>query len=199
MPNMSKTVIGITGNIASGKSEVAKYLKELGYVVIDTDVITSLIYLQDEVFKTKMLKLFGKKILGKDEQIDKKKVAKIVFNDPDELAKLNKLIHPLIKKELKEVIKPLSGYIFVEAPVLFEAGFEDIFDRILMVSVSYQEQIKRLMKRKNISRQQALKIIEAQMPQDKKEKQSDDVIDNSADIKTLHHNIDQYLKKLTAQ
>lgn len=199
MPNMSKTVIGITGNIASGKSEVAKYLKELGYVVVDTDVITSLIYLQDEVFKTKMLKLFGKKILGKDEQIDKKKVAKIVFNDPDELAKLNKLIHPLIKKELKEIIKPLSGYIFVEAPVLFEAGFEDIFDRILMVSVSYQEQIKRLMKRKNISRQQALKIIEAQMPQDKKEKQSDDVIDNSADIKTLHHNIDQYLKKLTAQ
>lgn len=199
MPNMSKTVIGITGNIASGKSEVAKYLKELGYVVIDTDVITSLIYLQDEAFKTKMLKLFGKKILGKDEQIDKKKVAKIVFNDPDELAKLNKLIHPLIKKELKEIIKPLSGYIFVEAPVLFEAGFEDIFDRILMVSVSYQEQIKRLMKRKNISRQQALKIIEAQMPQDKKEKQSDDVIDNSADIKTLHHNIDQYLKKLTAQ
>lgn len=199
MPNMSKTVIGITGNIASGKSEVAKYLKELGYVVVDTDVITSLIYLQDETFKTKMIKLFGKKILDKDEQIDKKKVAKIVFNDPDELEKLNKLIHPLIKKELKEIIKPLSGFVFVEAPVLFEAGFEDIFDRILMVSVSYEEQINRLMKRKNISRQQALKIIEAQMPQDKKEKQSDDVIDNSADIKTLHQNIDKYLKKLTVQ
>lgn len=196
MPNMSKTVIGITGNIASGKSAVAKYLKELGYVVIDTDVITSLIYLNDNEFREKMIKLFGTKILNKDKEIDKSKVAKIVFNDNDELQKLNKLIHPLIKDELKKIIEPLEGVIFVEAPVLFEAGFEDVFDRILMVSVDYQEQIKRLMKRQNISHEQALKIIEAQMPQKTKEQKSDDIIDNSYDLKTLHHNVDEYVKKL---
>jgi dephospho-CoA kinase len=198
MPNVSKTIVGITGNIASGKSEVSKYLKSLGFVVIDTDVITSLIYLHDDDFKEKMIKLFGKKILRADDSIDKRKVAKIVFDDPDEMKKLSKLIHPLIKKELKKVLEPLDGYIFVEAPVLFEAGFEDMFDQILMISVSYQEQLKRLMKRPNMSQQEALKIIEAQMPQSLKEKKSDYVIDNSYDLTTLHRNIDQYIKKLTA-
>lgn len=196
MSNMSKTIIGITGNIASGKSEVSKYLKQLGYVVIDTDVITSLIYLQDEVFQEKMVELFGKQILDVKGNINKKKIAKIVFNDQDELQKLNKLIHPLIKAKLQATIKPLNGYIFVEAPLLFEAGFEDLFDCILMITVPYHEQIERLMKRKNISHQQALKIIEAQMPQTGKAKQSDYVIDNSNDISDLHQKVDQYLNKL---
>jgi dephospho-CoA kinase len=165
-------IIGITGNFGSGKTTVANMLKKLGYSVIDADKIGHDI-LKKEV-KKQVLKVFGKDILKKN-QIDRKKLGKIVFNDKSKLKKLNKITHPIIIKKINKKIKSIKNKkIAIDAAVLIEAKWYKICDKVIVVKISRENQLKRA---KN--KEYAKAIIKSQLPQNKKLKYADFVIDNN--------------------
>ncbi|MCM1002847.1 MAG: dephospho-CoA kinase [Candidatus Gastranaerophilales bacterium] len=161
------TKIAIVGNIASGKSTVEKILKDKGFTVYDTDKIAHEI-LEDNKH------LFPHAIV--DGKIDRKKLANIVFNDKEQLKFLESVIHPKVKEFIENIND--TEIVFVSVPQLFEAGMEDLFDKIIFVSVPTEIRIERLMKRNNLTKEEALIRINAQMSENVKISKSDFVIVN---------------------
>jgi len=201
MPN--KFILGVTGNICSGKTTVVNMFRELGCKIIDADEIAHKVIEKEEV-KEKIRKIFGDKILDSRGLIERKRLGKIVFNSPELLHKLEKILHPLIIKIIKFKAKMYKkGIIILCAPLLFEVGLEGIVDKVLVVTVSGEEQLRRLMKRDNLTYQEAMNIINLQMPIDEKIKKADYVIDTTNkkkhvvkdEVKELYSRIKELMKR----
>ena len=179
----SMRIIGLTGNIASGKSEISKILKSLGATVIDMDEIGKEVQEKniDNVVE-KIRKAFGSKFV-KDGKIDRKLLGDYVFKNSKALKKLNDIMIPVMTKLLKEKIKEYSRknakVVIIDAAILFEAGWDKFADEVWVVYTPKDLQLKRLMERENISEPQALARINAQMDIYKKIKMADYVINNS--------------------
>ena len=192
MRELSKKVIGITGNIATGKSSVSDYLVNKGYHVVDTDKINQIIFDTDDDYKEKLILLFGNEILNKG-KIDKKLLSKVVFNDKKKLEQLNSVSHPLIKRIVDQDIAKNKGIIFVDAPLLFESNFDYIADEIIVVATREDLQLERLLKRNKYSKEEALKRINSQMKLDDKIKRADYVINNNGSLSKLYQQVDKIL------
>ena len=136
--------IGITGNIASGKSTVENIIKEFGYDVFDADEMTHRILNEA---KSDIVKIFSEEDVITNGQIDRKKIASIVFSDNNKLKMLESIIHPKVKQEILNILNSCQNKkaVFVSVPLMFEAGFEDIFDKIIFVSAPENLRLKRLM------------------------------------------------------
>ena len=156
--------IGITGNIASGKSTVENIIKEFGYDVFDADEMTHRIL---DAAKSDIVKIFSEEDVITNGQIDRKKIATIVFSGNNKLKMLESIIHPKVKQEILNIFN--SGQnkkaVFVSVPLMFEAGFEDIFDKIIFVSAPESLRLKRLMLRNDLTEEDALKRIKSQLPE----------------------------------
>ena len=198
MPKLSKNVIGITGNIACGKSLVSDYLKTKGYYIIDADEITNDLYIKDNFeFKTGMINLFGNDILNLNNKIDKQKIAKIVFKDKEALKKLNELSHPIITKIISNLIKNSNeNIIFVSAALLYEANWQENVDSVILVKCPRGSQIERLQKRNKYTLDEANKRIDSFLSQDIKAKLAKYVIDNDSTIENLYKKIDEIIEKI---
>lgn len=191
-----KKVIGITGSIATGKSSVSNYIKSKGYVVIDSDELVHKLYLKDGILYNKLISYFGESIKGID-QIDRNALRNIVFNDMNKLQALNSITHPIIFDELKKVIESLNvDLIFIDVPLLFEAGFEKLCDKVVVVYTNIDIEIKRLMKRDNINKDEACLKISKQMSIEEKVKKAYYVIDNSRDFNNTKKQIDELLERI---
>ena len=188
--------IGITGSIASGKSEVTKYLKTKKYLVIDSDEISRKLMDEKKVIN-QVVENFGKDLLINN-KIDRKKLAAIIFNDENKKELLNSIIHPLVKnKILKQIDEHATeDLIFIDVPLLFEAKFTDLVDYIIVVNVDENTQIERLMKRDNIDKEYAIKKINSQMPLSEKCKMANFIIDNSLDLCYTYKQIDEIVNIL---
>lgn len=197
MSQMSaQKIVGITGNIASGKSTLTKYLIDKGYHVIDTDIITKDVYNSNTYFKDELVKLLGKDIIV-DNKIDKTKVSSIVFGDKSKLEKLNKLIHPIIfDKTNKEIELSIENIVFVDVPLLFEVGFDKLTNYNIVVSIDLEKQIERLINRNNFSREEALARINAQMPQAQKIDLADYEVSNNGSREDLYEQVDKVIEKI---
>ena len=127
-------VIGITGGIASGKSNVCQIITDLGYPVINCDKITSdLSEIDGPIYKAILIE-FGEDYFTFDLQLDKKKLAKLIFHDEEAKSRLNKVTHPIIIDEVKNRLSLIDdGLVFVEAPLLYEAKMEEPFNKIVCV------------------------------------------------------------------
>lgn len=193
MSKVPKKVIGITGNICAGKSEVTKYLKEKGYKIIDGDLITNQIYNDDLAFKQAMINLFGPSII-KEDKIDKTKVAQLVFADKNQLNNLNQLIQPYIIKRMSEAINRLDGLFFIDGALIFEMGLDKQCDRMIYLSTTKDLQLKRLQTRNKLSEAQALQRIEAQTKLSKDNPLIDYWIDNSYGKEHLFQELDKILE-----
>lgn len=176
--------IGITGNIASGKSTVENIIKEFGYDVFDADEMTHRIL---DAAKSDIVKIFPEEDVITNGQIDRKKIASIVFSDNNKLKMLESIIHPKVKQEILNILN--SGQnkkaVFVSVPLMFEAGFEDIFDKIIFVSAPENLRLKRLMLRNNLTEEDALKRIKSQLPESNKISKSSYIIKNDSDIEQI--------------
>lgn len=190
---MTKLLVALTGGIATGKSVVADILEDLGFYVHRADKIAHRLMDPEMPAWKKIVAHFGEKILNKDRTINRKKLGNIVFTDEKERRFLNKILHPLVletrKKEIDRLQKEGQYNIFVsEAALTLEAGFASYFDKIVVVHCQKEVQIKRIMERDQIGRQEALRKIKAQMPSEEKLKYADYIIDTSGPLeKTVEH------------
>ena len=182
-------LIGITGTIASGKSEVAKIFAENKFLVISTDEITKQLWQNKNVLE---------KIKKKFKTNDKEQVKNIVFADIEKLTELNNLFHPLIFKEISHLIaNSFSKIIILEVPLLFEAKLEKYFDLIINVFAQKNILLQRLQKRNNLNKEQAEKIISKQFSDNYKIKNSDINIENNLSLDILHLQIKLIISMLS--
>ena len=188
--------IGITGSIACGKSMVSNYLREKGYTIIDADKLGHIALTSDEV-KEKLKKSFGYIILENNE-ISREKLGKLVFGNDENLKILNSIVHPYIRKiilQLQENHRD-ERFVFLDIALLFEAGFEDLVEKIIVVHVDEKIQLARLMSRNALSKEQAMFRIESQMSSNDKSKLGDYVINNSNTKEETYRQIDLILDEL---
>ena len=189
-------IIGITGSIACGKSLVSNYLQEKGYTIIDADKIGHMALENDEV-KKQLVNKFGKSIL-KDNEVNRVTLGKLVFENNENLKELNNIIHPQIRKNISEQIQVHKNekLVFVDVPLLFEAKFDDLVEKIIVISLDEKIQLERLMNRNSLSKEEALQRIKSQIPIREKEKLGDYVVDNSFTQENTYNQVDRILEKL---
>ena len=189
-------IIGITGSIACGKSLVSNYLQEKGYTIIDADKIGHMALENDEV-KKQLVNKFGKSIL-KDNEVNRVTLGKLVFQNNENLKELNNIIHPQIRKNISEQIQVHKNekLVFVDVPLLFEAKFDDLVEKIIVISLDEKIQLERLMNRDSLSKEEALQRIKSQIPVREKEKLGDYVVDNSFTQENTYSQVDRILEKL---
>ena len=188
--------IGITGSIACGKSTVSNYLKEKGYTIIDADKLGHIALTSDEV-KEKLKKSFGYIILENNE-ISREKLGKLVFGNNENLKVLNSIVHPYIRKiilQLQEKHRD-ERLVFLDIALLFEAGFEDLVEKIIVVHVDEKIQLARLMSRNALSKEQAMFRIESQMSSKDKSILGNYVIDNGGTKEETYKQIDLIIEAL---
>lgn len=179
-------IIGLTGGIASGKSTVTEMFERENIPVIDTDKIARELLDKGNAEYDQVVELFGEEILLTDQMINRKMLAKIVFANKGKRDQLNAIVHPSVYRAVdafidmyEELGKPI---IVVDVPLLFETGFEEHCDKTVLVYVTREQQIERLMDRDQIDYDYATMKIDAQIPLDDKKKMADYVIDNSFSI-----------------
>jgi len=188
-------VIGLTGSIGTGKSEAARYLAQLGAEVIDADQVGHEAYTpQSEVWHN-VVGVFGKEILDSNGEVDRKKLGAIVFSNPDQLSRLNQIMHPLMARIVAEEIEDLRGQgvevAVVEAALLFEAGWDSLVGEVWVTDSSEDLVIQRLSERNGLTKEEARKRISSQMDRSERLSRADLVIDNSGDIAAMESTIDE--------
>jgi dephospho-CoA kinase len=192
-------VIGLTGGIGSGKSTVTKCFGALGAPVIDADIITRELVKPGKDALKKIEAHFGPDIIQTDGQLNRAWLRARIFENPDERKILEGIIHPRAKKYAKKIISTLkTPYCIFCVPLLLESGWDDMVQRILVIDIPRELQIKRTMKRDDISKNQVETIINAQIDRDDRLAAADDLLTNMGSkasllkqIKALHK---QYLK-----
>lgn len=192
-------IIGLTGSISTGKTQVSNYLRDRGEKVIDADLIAREVVDLGPV-KKKIKKAFGSDIY-KDDELDRKALGEIVFRDKEKRQVLNEIEHPEIYRIILEEIKNSKGRVFVDIPLLFESqhlnekyGLD--FDEVWLVYVNRETQVKRLIKRDRISRDYALEKINSQMSVEDKKIMADVIIDNSGSLEETFKQVEENLKRL---
>ena len=137
--------------------------------------------------------LYKHKILG---NVDRKKLGEQVFSNPKIKKKLEEYIHPKVREEILHIFKQDCNEVFISVPLLFEAGFEDMFDIIIFISCKEEIRLERLMKRNGLTKEEAMKRIKAQQPEEEKVAKADYVVYNNSDLNTLKSEIYRILKNI---
>ncbi len=182
-------VIGLTGGIGTGKSEVARIIQELGAVLINADQIGHQAYTPHSEIWQEVVKAFGEEILQPSGEIDRKKLGSIVFADPDQLTRLNQIMHPrmarMVAQQVEELGEQGADVVVVEAPLLFDAGWDSLVGEVWSTESPEDLVIQRLQSRSGLSQEEAKKRIDSQMSAEERKSRSQVVVDNSGDLVEL--------------
>lgn len=189
--------VGLTGNIGCGKSTVAKMFKELGAYVVDADKLIHSFYKKGHPVYKKVLETFGEGILNEKGDIDRKKLADVVFSDEEKLRKLEKITHEALYEELKKIEEklPRDSILILEASLLVEKGSYKKFDKLVVVYAPYEVCKERALRR-GIPPEDFERRWQLQMPIEEKVKYADYVIDNSGDFEKTYLQVKEIYKKL---
>jgi len=179
----NQRVIGLTGSFGTGKSTVAKILRSCGALVIDADKISHGLIKPDGAAYSRVIRLLGKRIVNSQGIINRGKLAGIVFSDKKSLAEFNKIMHPAVIRRMKQEIKEAKEKIVVlDAPLLIETGLNKLVDSVVVVKASLANQLKRVQKKRGLSRPEIIARIRAQIPLKEKLRSADFVIDNNGTL-----------------
>ena len=193
-------VIGITGNIGSGKSTVCQILARLGATVLDADELGHEAYRPHSQTWQELITTFGKDILKPDEEIDRQKLGQIVFSHPIALAQLNRIVHPETYRMAQERIENLrrqgAKALALEATLLIEAGWLDLVNEVWLVVTPESAVIHRLTSHEGINESQILARLKSQMPVEEKMKYADEIIYNDSDTSQLETKVSKLWYKL---
>lgn len=185
----SSLVVGVTGGIGSGKSEVCLVFRQLGALVLSADRIARQIINTHETVKRKIRRVFGDRAYSRKGVLDRKRVAALIFKDEAIKNKLNEIVHPYVLRNLRQRIGSAEkGIVVVEAALIYEAHAENLFDLVVAVDASAGVRIRRISKRDGISRGEAKLRIESQLPSEEKVACADLVIRNEGRLEVLREN-----------
>ena len=185
-------LVGITGGIGSGKSAVGNFFIELGIDVVDADDLARAAIAEGTQGSDLIIKRFGNDILDHSQQIDRKKLRKVIFGNPEEKQFLESIIHPEVAKAMTEFVKNAqSPYKMIIVPLLFETDSQKMYDRVLFIDTLEELQIKRASARDGVDEANIKSIIGNQLPRNEKLKLADDIIVNNAGLDKLKKSVSQ--------
>jgi dephospho-CoA kinase len=180
-------VVGLTGGIASGKTTVARMLKKMGARIIDADAISKEVMVPHTRCWRQVVKEFGEAVVRADGTIDRKKLAAEVFTHPEKRMLLNRIVHPCIRRRIREMIRCIgredpAALVIIEAALLVETGMYRDYDKLVVVAADTDVQLARLMRRNRLSIRDARRRLRAQWPLARKKRVADYVISNQASL-----------------
>ena len=192
--------IGLTGGIGSGKSAVSVYFKKLGAFIFDADTVAKKILSNNKTAQNEIIAEFGTDVINVNGSINKKKLSRIAFRNDDNQLKLNTIIHPYVFKEIdlsfQSILKKQNHDIFiVDAALIYESGADAHMDYVIVVTSNLKLRTERVMNRGNISREDFLKRIDLQWPENDKVEMADYIIHNNGTKKEL----EEEAKKIYSQ
>lgn len=195
-------LVGLTGGIASGKSTVAAVLRRLGASIVNADELSREVVQPGQDAWNEITKSFGSDILQEDMTLDRKKLRKIVFDNPEARKKLEAIIHPrvraLAEKRIGELAASGSSVIVYEVPLLFEAQIHLWLRPVILVACDIETQKKRLLERDHLTELEAQQHLDAQMSLAEKRKLADYVIENDTTLEELEQQVRAVLQKIQA-
>jgi len=199
-PSVPEFTLGVTGNIASGKSTVSGMLQELGATVIDSDLVYRELVGPGKPLLATLAARFGPDIIAADGTLDRPTLGAIVFSDAAALAALDRLTHPAVIAEVDRRLAAIpAGVVVLDAVKLIESGHADRCDAVWVVTTSPDEQVTRLMKRNTLSAVEARRRVAAQPPLTEKLARADLVIDNSGTIEQTREQVERAWQNLPPQ
>lgn len=186
--------VGLTGGIASGKSTVCDIFAGLGAKIIDADAIAKAVCQPGLPAYQQIVAQFGNDVLLAGGDLDRQRLRDIIFNDTDARDKLEAIVHPQVRQVLTtQLQQSWAAVTIVAVPLLIEAGMQDMFDRILLVTTNRPIQIQRLLAREAISAALAQQMVSAQIDDRQRLHYADDVIDNNGDVEKLAGQIEKLM------
>jgi dephospho-CoA kinase len=187
--------IGLTGGIASGKSTVSRYLQEKGIAVFDCDESAKKAVAKGSVCLAKIVKAFGDEILNPDGTMNRKAVSELVFGHPKKLGQLNSIVHNWVSQKCREFLSQKSSekIVVLDMPLLIECEWYKNVDKVWLVKISPEEQIKRAMLRSQMTSEEVKRRIASQMSLKDKEAYADVILDNSGSVENLKKQVDAAL------
>lgn len=191
-------LIGLTGGIGTGKSTVSDYLIQKGYRVLDADKVAKEIVSPNSEILIQLKDTFGKEILYEDGTLNRKKLADIIFSNPEKKAILDKLMHKKIIEVLLKKTTSFSGekVVFIDAPLLYESNLDLYLDKVWVVDADDEIRIQRVIQRDQLTREEIIKRIQNQMSRKEKLRRADCIINNSTNKVDLYKQIDKLLNEL---
>jgi len=189
--------VGLTGGIGSGKSTAVDAFRVLGVPIIDADQIAKQSVKKDQPALAEIVKTFGKDFLLSNGELDRELLKQCVFSDPESLIALEAILHPHIKatvlqqiQAIKSALKP-PPYVIVDIPLLVEKNYQDIFDYIIVVDCSTEQQIERVMQRDGLDEASIKKIMQKQASRRQRKQVATHILDNTKDVEHLIQQLNQ--------
>jgi dephospho-CoA kinase len=186
-------LVGLTGNIASGKSTVSQMLSERGATIIDADVLARRAVERGTPAYQRIVERWGDAVLAPDGHLDRAALRGIVFSDPQELEHLNAIVHPEVERMrdrlVREALERGDRIVVCDIPLLFERHLGENFDRIILVDAPRPLRLERLVKDRGLRETEAMEMITAQMPAELKRARADIVIDNDGTLTKLEQDV----------
>ena len=194
--------VGLTGGIGSGKSTASRYFESLGAFVLDADEEAKNLIMSNETVQHELISEFGTDIIDGTGRVNKKKLARIAFQDEDHQQRLNSVVHPyifnLIDKEFNRVFNDKKhGVFIVDAALIYETGFDAHLDYVIVVTAHLKNRMERALGRETLSREEILKRVGFQWPEEEKVNMADFVVHNDGTEAELQKKIESLIKKLT--
>jgi len=193
--------VGLTGGIGSGKSTASKLLGKLGAFILDADKEAKNLFDKNEIVQNELISEFGTDIINTTEKVDKNKLARVAFQDVDHQRRLNSVIYPyifdLIDKTYDKVLNDGEyGVFIIDGAMIYESGYDIHLDYIIVITAQLKNRMERALARNTLTREEILKRIEFQWPEEEKVGVADFVIHNDGSEKELNDNIKSLMKKL---
>jgi dephospho-CoA kinase len=195
-------LVGLTGNIAAGKSTVAQLLSERGATIIDADILARRAVERGTAAYDKIVQRWGSPVLGPDQQLDRAALRRIVFDDHEQLEKLNEFVHPEVERQRATLVEEArergDRIVVCDIPLLFEARLVDRFDKVILVDATRPRRLERLVHERQLPEAEAMKMIAAQMPAELKRARADFIVDNDGTIADLEKRVRAVWTELSA-
>jgi dephospho-CoA kinase len=196
-------LIGLTGNIASGKSEVARFLAALGATIIDADELAREVVRPGTPALAAIAERWGRRMLRADGSLDRAALRKVVFASEADRSHLNAIIHPEVRRRRDELVEEArtrgDAVVVAVIPLLYEVGMERDFDRVILVDAPEDVRLARLVQGRGLDVDEARRMMAAQMPATEKRRRADIVIENDSDLDALRRAVEHVWQGLTTR